>query len=295
MHTLLVLLGCFGFCVSVAQAQSVELGPTFGVINYLGDLSGHSLEASQYNVALGALARYRFNEEFAAAVQVNGGTITGSDRYSGNRQRNLSVQTFLGEAVAQLEYRPLRVALFDGRHQLMPYLAAGVGAFYFNPRAERNGHYIELQPLGTEGQGMPGYAGYYRRVELSIPVGLGVEMRINKRSTIGFSANFRKTFTDYIDDVSGAYPVREDMMSADRKLAYQLSYRTPEYRDTAPVEMTGMRGNPDNMDNYVLALASYTVRIGKGSGGGTSKLSPRRAQGKPTGKLFYTPSPYHGF
>ena len=275
------------------MAQTVEIGPAFGVVNYLGDLSGNALEATQYNVALGAQARYRLTPNWAVSLQVNGGTITGSDRYSGNRQRNLSVQTFIAESVAQVEYRPVQFTLFDGRHVLAPYVSAGVGGFYFNPRAELNGRYVALQPLGTEGQGMAGYADPYRRVELAIPVGIGLEMRINERSNIGFTTGFRKTFTDYIDDVSGAYPVRADMMSADRKLAYELSYRTPEFRENAPMEMAGMRGNPDNADNYIFALAQYTFTLGKSSGG--SKLSTRRAKGKPTGKLFYTPSPYYGF
>ena len=294
MHQLLVALCCIGGFSTTAHAQHLEIGPAFGVINYLGDLSGNSLEATQYNVSLGLQGRYHLSATWALGLQANGGTITGSDRYSGNRRRNLSVQTFLVEAIAQVEYRPFQLAVLDGRHLLSPYLAVGAGAFYFNPRAEWNGRYIELQPLGTEGQGMPGYADHYRRIAPVIPVNAGMEMRINERSAVGFALGFRKTFTDYLDDVSGAYPVRDDMMAADRKLAYQLAYRTPEYDERAPAAMTGMRGNPDNVDNYLFAQAHYTVVLG-GARTTTSGLSPRRAKGKPTGRLFYTPSTYYGF
>ena len=36
------------------------------------------------------------------------------------------------------------------------YLFAGVGGFYFNPKAQFNGNYLALQPLATEGQGLEG-------------------------------------------------------------------------------------------------------------------------------------------
>ncbi|MEO6301697.1 MAG: hypothetical protein ABIP51_00865, partial [Bacteroidia bacterium] len=61
------------------------------------------------------------------------------------------------------------------------------------------GEWVKMRPYADEG-----YA--YKAVVFNIPMGLGFYFTFDKKHRIGFEMNYRKTFTDYIDDISGNYP-----------------------------------------------------------------------------------------
>ena len=93
----------------------------------------------------------------------------------------------------------------------------GVGGFYYNPKGRHptSGQYIALKPLNTEGQGLPGGPSKYSNFSVSIPMGVAWRMILNKYWNIGIELNYRKTFTDYIDDVSTRYyPDRTAQLNA---------------------------------------------------------------------------------
>ena len=66
---------------------------------------------------------------------------------------------------------------------------------------------MDLQPLHTEGQGFPEYPDRkpYKLTQLNIPMGFGVKYFVNDKVNLGLEILHRKTFTDYIDDVSTTY------------------------------------------------------------------------------------------
>jgi hypothetical protein len=122
---------------------------------------------------------------------------------------------------------------FKRRNKLTPYLFAGIGVFAHNPEAKTpldlagyNGQWVNLQPLHTEGQGLPGYTAQpYSLVQLVLPYGLGLRYKIGKRTDISFELGYRLTFTDYIDDVGGLLPNYKDL---ENDLARAMSYRSLE-------------------------------------------------------------------
>ena len=78
---------------------------------------------------------------------------------------------------------------------------------------------VALQPLGTEGQGLPDYAQKYRLVDITIPVNAGIKVYFpSRRVSLALDFNYNHTFTDYIDVVSTVYPKRIDLQNA-----YQVS------------------------------------------------------------------------
>jgi hypothetical protein len=82
----------------------------------------------------------------------------------------------------------------------------GIGGFYFNPKGrDINGDWIYLKPLRTEGEGLPGGPKQYSNYAICIPMGIAYRYYIQKTWSIGIEFSFRKTFTDYIDDVSTTY------------------------------------------------------------------------------------------
>ena len=74
-----------------------------------------------------------------------------------------------------------------------------VSIYNFNPQAEnRNGQWVDLQPLGTEGQGTTAYPERkkYARTQIAIPFGGGIKYTLNERLNIMFSFSARKSLTD---------------------------------------------------------------------------------------------------
>ncbi|MFY7828464.1 MAG: hypothetical protein ACOVQ4_15150 [Flectobacillus sp.] len=107
---------------------------------------------------------------------------------------------------------------YRSRSKLMPYLFAGLGVFHHNPMAKAPegisipaGQWTSLQPLGTEGQGLPGYDSPYKLFSVSIPAGIGINYKVNKSWDIGLELSLRYTLTDYLDDAGGAYVLPQDL------------------------------------------------------------------------------------
>ena len=131
----------------------------------------------------------------------------------------------------------------------------------FNPQAENsNGQWVDLQPLGTEGQGTTAYPDRkkYSRTQIALPMGGGVKFTLNDRLNLMLSFSGRKTYTDYLDDVSTTYP------------------GTPTEFDAASIEMSDptyshskdeQRGNDLEDDWYFYTGISITFRLNNSSVG----------------------------
>ena len=93
--------------------------------------------------------------------------------------------------------------------------------FNFNPQARKfdtntpfdndgnltNNEWLDLQPLGTEGQYSSQYPEKdpYQLIQFAIPVGIGFKVSLSEKFSMAIEYGLRKTFTDYIDDVGGIY------------------------------------------------------------------------------------------
>ena len=122
------------------------------------------------------------------------------------------------------------------RFPLNPYIFLGVAAFHHNPQAKapefdlsctplpEAGKWVNLQPLGTEGQYVAG-GNPYSLIQLAIPLGLGVKVRLPDNLDFNFEIGFRQLFTDYIDDVGGPYP---NLAELDSELSRALSEKSGE-------------------------------------------------------------------
>jgi hypothetical protein len=201
-----------------------------GAANFLGDLGGRNSVGKDYSYADMEMSltrpsatcgyRYRLAKSLGWRTDFNYMRLWGNDALTAEpfrRNRNLYFRTNIYEITTNLEvvwninkggsrYRikNTRKKRFKSANHYI-YAFGGVGAFYFNPKAQYNGKWYALQPLSTEGQGLPGGPRKYSRVSVCIPVGIGYRFSVNRQWTVGIEYNFRKTFTDYIDDVHGSY------------------------------------------------------------------------------------------
>ncbi len=258
-------------------AQNVEVGLQFGASGYQGDLSPNQAigSFSSLHPSLGIYGRYNANRYFGYRVNFSYGTVSGDDAQSkdeGRKSRNLSFRSKILELALIGEYNIL------GRHKrLTPYVFGGIAVFRFNPEANYQGRLIELQPLGTEGQGMDGFGEKYSRTQFAIPMGGGLKFAVSKNFNVSVEMGFRKLFTDYLDDVSGNYVNYLELTRGNGEQAALLSNRTGELLGTEPllIETGRQRGNPDSKDWYFISniSVSYNLWNDKDSWGGKEEFN----------------------
>jgi hypothetical protein len=185
--------------------------------------------------------------------------------------RNLHFKSMIVELSVMGEFNFLRYMPGSMDYRWTPYVGAGVGLFAFNPKAEYQGQWYALQPLGTEGQGLPGYGNRYNRVQIVFPISMGVKFNLNRKWSMGFEFNHRFTLTDYIDDVSTSYVDPADLRAfyddQTANLIYGLSRRSTEVDPqderghiTAPGQQ---RGDPKNHDQYFTGSLFVSYTFGK--------------------------------
>jgi hypothetical protein len=255
--------------VNVVTAQYYEIGGFAGLSNYFGDLQASNMEPTEFNLAYGLFGRINLNRHLSGKIGFTRGQISGddynSDTVSGRRQRNLSFRSKIYELAFTGEYNFIPYDIRDNKIAAF-YVFGGVSVFHFNPTAEFEGKVYYLNKLGTEGQRMDGSSiKPYSLFQLAIPMGLGTKFNLNQRSNIGIEVGFRKTFTDYLDDVSTVYPDVEAIKDVD-PIAAALSYRAPEFYEVNQKDLGNpegkSRGNPAKMDWFFFMGATLSVNLG---------------------------------
>lgn len=272
----------------VSHAQYFELGLFGGASTYSGDLSHKMIYWNEVHPAVGIYAGMHLTRHFSISIQSKYGTVSGADANSdeqGFLERNLSFHSNIIEAgVVGVLYLP---GYIPGQMRFSPFLSLGVNWFQFNPKAEYMGIVYELQPLNTEGQGTSAFPDRepYKLNQISIPFGVGVKYNIAYNWNIAFEITLRKTFTDYIDDVSTTY-VNPDILLDERgAISYALSNRTGEYLGTDPLPYGNdqSRGSADVNDYYSFAgiTLSYNF-LGNGKNDASRQVD---CPGEPSKKM----------
>jgi opacity protein-like surface antigen len=273
-----------------ASAQTRELGISAGTSNFLGDLGKKEpngkfyfgdIEASLFRPAFGVFYRHGFNKWIAVKASLTYGRLEGDDRRTDYKEiqdndwfrnyRNLHFKSRIIEAAFVAEVHLMPYAAGSTKWRIAPYITAGIGIFNFDPKAEYNGEWVRLRPLGTEGQGIPGYGNKYSLIQPSFPIGLGLKYNVTREITIALEFGHRFTMTDYMDDVSNKYPDKADIDGFYDKVTarqvYELSRRSPENdpegRYKTITEAGQQRGNPHGKDGYLFSMVSVSYVIGK--------------------------------
>lgn len=233
-----------------AQTFLVQLGG--GLMNYGGDLQPSPYTFNQAHGFFQGGLGIKLSDHFVLYYMLGTGKLSASDASNPKTiRRNLNFKTNIGETYLALEYN-----LFDisGLNNFTPYGFAGIGAFGFKPYTyDTAGNKVYLQPLGTEGQEIPGYSDkkLYKLVQLQIPFGIGVKYAISPHFVVAGELGFRKLFTDYLDDVSSRYYADTAILRAARgPLAADLSFRADEIPGSTYNIVRRHRGSPKGKDTY---------------------------------------------
>jgi hypothetical protein len=231
-----------------------------GVAGYRGDLTQSAIPIKTIGPALAINLKYDRGDMIVMRAGFTFGKISADDK--DNKQpsvkaRNLSFQTLLWEGSLCAEVNILDPEAYTA----YPYVYLGIGAFHFNPYANDNaGKKTYLQPLSTEGEGLPEYPDKkkYSLTQLCVPFGGGWKIKMNEKYAISFELGVRFLFTDYLDDVSGNYADGAILLARKGSKAVEMAYR-----QTPPPGAGQVRGNPKTNDMYVISGVKLTCNLGK--------------------------------
>ena len=248
------------FLSNPLQAQ-FEVGVMGGVATYTGDMSRQNtwFSTADWNASFGGFVRYTFHRFVAAKLGLTYGTLSGSDSKStdGIRlRRDQNFRTPIYEFSLVGEFNILGYQPYNLVRPFSPYIFAGVAGFVFNPQGELDGQLYDLQPLGTEGQGLNGNPAPYGLTQIAIPLGIGVKYAINDQWNLGIEFGARKTFTDYLDDISTTYASDEALINSRGEIAQALANRTGIVKTGGEV-----RGSDKFDDSYFIGGISISFNF----------------------------------
>lgn len=189
---------------STVVAQRSELGFGIGTFNYTGDLiRNYNFKYSR--PAATVLYRSNINRIVSFRAAITGGKVAASEKPidAFAAVRNASFDIFLLEGSVGFEYHFLNWKDSKVPMRFTPYLFGGLGL------------------LGISGNDTK--PAEYSNVQMAVPFGGGFKYIVNPRWYVAIEFGVRKTFFDYLDNVS------------DFKDQTQKNYRY---------------GNPNDNDNY---------------------------------------------
>ncbi len=261
-RALLICALLFGTQVLHAQKSGqtdFELGVSGGTSWYNGDLNPYVHFGRNYmNRAFGLSLRRNLNQRFALRWQFNYGEVGANDVFANTsfrRNRNLNFTSPIIEFSNTIEFNFLPWDALVDKYCFSPYSFIGLSGFYFNPSTEVENSIFELQPNATEGR-------EYSKVNVAIPFGFGFKLAISDRILFSADWGLRRTFTDYLDDVSGFYPEAGSLEG----LAEDLSDRSLEQAGPDGTNWGTQRGNELSTDWFSFAVATLSIRLGPKKG-----------------------------
>jgi opacity protein-like surface antigen len=258
MKNRLLVLIFSAFLPFCSFAQHGEFGLQVGASVYQGDLTPTQLWTSfgETHVAYGAFYRQNLNDFFALKLGFMQGTISGDDaksRDAWRKERNLSFKSPVTEMALTAEFNIMGYQPYNLSRPFSPYVFAGIALFRYNPKAELNGEWYQLQPLGTEGQYLPDTdKSPYKLTQFSIPMGIGFKYALNDTWNIGLEIGSRMTFNDYLDDVSTTYVADAVWLERGEEITAALANRTS-------IPKIGGEGRGDSKDNDWYIMSGITI------------------------------------
>ena len=261
---ILLLIVTFAFSFSTKAQQfkpNTEIGILLGTSYYLGDLN--TTHFNQPLPAVGLIIRKNIDKRFAYKAEVLYLNIKSDERSSEDtiaKNRGLHFKSPIYELSGQVEFNFLPFQAENPLHTWTPYVYTGISIFHFNPQAEnKEGEWVNLQELGTEGQGTTSFPNKekYSLIQYAIAMGGGFKIAVNPSFNIILEYGARKTFTDYLDDVSTTFvggagdPYPLDMSQE------AIAMSDPEFTHNRGDQ----RGDPDKKDWYSFAgiTLSFTL------------------------------------
>ena len=264
---------CFFGVTNECQGQrnrrgaSKELGIQLGTAWYVGDLNPGNMLRSMSHLTRGGFYRHNINTRWSVRGQFLQGRIEAWDDDQSNgwqQNRNLHFRNQINEYSLTTELNFRDHAVGNPKRNLVPFLYAGVAIYTHDPEGQDiYGNWQPLQPMGTEGQGWFEDVSNYLNWGVAVPYGLGWKGNLGSGMSIQFEWGARKTWTDYLDDVSTVYMNPSLLREARGQTAVQFADRSLDDLSSSQGPESFQRGDPGRNDRYGYFLFSLGFRVSK--------------------------------
>ncbi|GAA3933369.1 DUF6089 family protein [Chitinophaga oryziterrae] len=240
--------------------QYWQVGGFLGASNYSGDLAEKRVDFRYTRYSIGVFAKRDFNRYFSLRAGFTYGRIAGADSTNKRAElvaRNLSFRSPIIEGSLIGEFNFLDI----DEKRFTPYVFGGIAVFSFYPTArDANGNVVKLRALTTEGQGLPMYPDRkkYNLRSIAIPFGAGAKFLLTDSWVLGFEIGIRRTFSDYLDDVSMGYVDRNTLLQYRGQKSVDYAYRG---KGTYPIDGFP-RGSQKYDDWYIFSGFTLGYRFG---------------------------------
>jgi len=230
-----------------SSAQNFEIGVSIGAANYFGDLAPTPV-VSETKSAAGFFGRINLSTTWAWNNSFVFAQVSGNDKnFEFNSARNLNFKTDIYEYSSTIEFNYLKYGVGVLDNKFTSYLFAGIGVFSFNPQGYYNNQWYSLRDYQTEGTS-------YQSYSFAVPFGIGLKWIVNKNINLECQFGFRKTYTDYLDDVSKTYP-------DNIKRGFIAAMLSDPSKGVTVNKLGYKRGNSDISDWYMIGQVSLSYRF----------------------------------
>ena len=247
VNTLLFFLSLNTLAGFRTPNTTLETGVFIGSSYYLGELNPNHFIAPSF--AFGPKVRYNYDERISLRTAFTHGLIKGNDASSTNsfkQDRNFSFSSRMYEIALIGEFNFLPYTPVDKNSAIStPFLFLGFAIANHNPKTTLYGKIVDAKDLNMEG------AKYAKNI-FSIPIGVGLKMAANRLS-FELTWGIRKTYSDYLDDVSKNYKEKPRSSSSNNSINYT------QYASLGNVK----RGDQFTKDWYVFSGLSIMWSLSK--------------------------------
>ncbi len=239
---------------TIAQ-RTFDVGIFGGTSWYNGDINpNRHFPSGQMNTSAGGHFRINFDDRWSWKQAIRIGKINADDSESPDafqKVRNLNFESPIYEFSSTVEFNFFKFDPFKENHNFSPYTFIGLGLFYMNPTTTLDGNTYTLKDVKTEEND-------YSNIQLAMPFGFGVKVRLSKHIILEGEWGLRRTFTDYMDDVSGNYPSDPNNLNA---IQIDLSDRSLEQQGDDGTNWGTQRGDSQTNDWYSFVGVSLVVNL----------------------------------
>lgn len=264
-----IFIVCCAFSVNAQSnfGESKEIGYQIGTSYYIGDLNPDNPLGGRHHVAQGGFYRYNVNSRVGVRFQIIQGTVEAWDEDSNNPwcvNRNLHFRNTMIEYSISGEINYIDHVLGNPKHRLTGFLTAGLAYYSHDPEGmDSFGNWHPLQPMGTEGQGWIEGVENYKLGGVAMPFGMGFKVNLGTIMSFQMEWGMRKTWTDYLDDVSTSYVNNNALRLEKGELSVELADRIIDLPEGVDSSEGLQRGDPGRNDKYGYFLASVSFRVSK--------------------------------
>ncbi|MGB2353693.1 MAG: DUF6089 family protein [Schleiferiaceae bacterium] len=264
MKRYILLILMFTLSISM-RAQYYELGFGGGGSVFHGDVGAVALNAEGIrgilpNQPIGTITlRRQFNWHWSTRFNYSRGYLGSSDSWAKDdfkSNRGIDFRTEINEFALMTEFNFWPYATGSKKKQSF-YIFGGIGLTGYNPQGVYDDQWVDLRPLGTEGQQTALSSQlFYGTTTLTVPMGMGFRRSLGRDISMTAEVGWRSYGSDYLDDTSGDYVDASDL--AEERSTMAAYFANP---GNVPYTSGLARGNANTKDWSIFAAVTLFYNL----------------------------------